>query len=51
MINGRLAAEKVARWSAMGNRDPKQAVTPAVLAGLIKRAQALHAARRSAAAS
>jgi 3-deoxy-7-phosphoheptulonate synthase len=27
--------------------DPKQAVTPAVLAGLIKRARALHALRRS----
>ena len=31
--------------------DPKQAVTPAVLAGLITRAKALHALRRSAAVS
>jgi 3-deoxy-7-phosphoheptulonate synthase len=31
--------------------DPKQAVTPAVLAGLIKQAKALHALRRSAAVS
>ena len=31
--------------------DPKQAVTPVVLAGLIKRARALHALRRSAALS
>ena len=31
--------------------DPKQAITPAVLAGLITRAKALHALRRSAALS